>query len=468
MSNVSFQWLKPLPNSWTPGPHGQWPDVAPLATLPASKIYGGFILREGQSAASCFARGMTHHEAGLFTPAGETIPVSKRYSGALRTENVFGSTQADTLSESAIRTAAQQYWGKYGLWVGEANEGNGYVHADNQIWQWFYPELRMGLSIDAKIAHDYGTNWREPAYSFTGKSPSDFQFVYNQPVSEWPYSQAKSLIDKVDINFYEWYRVLADDENAIYQMLFQLEVSRRSGFMPGVFMFHHLESKLGPAHGPGFSYEVDMSNHPTAKGKLYRGDKPLNQVHELLGVPLMALEWGDVFVYWDGTRTHSNDITKVNTYANEFDQPGADKDYWAPNPGQPASFPYTYTGGTRYPTNPEFTYDMMHFGGPGRYAKLAATEGGTPVYATFRINGGSWITPQGNGSDVLAAWGGTRGVCRVRVVGNKVRVTWVDPYAANTSRTLEIKHPTQPTVILGTEVFGRGAQVAEFSIPDIT
>ena len=133
------------------------------------------------------------------------------------------------------------------------------------------------------------------------------------------------------------------------------------------------------------------------------------------------------------------------------------KDYWYPlgqsSPQNPCPF-YAQSGPNRYTGGGG---DLTHFGVALWAATGAQVEGGTPYYATYRIDGGSWIQRTANGSDLVAAYFENRGVTRVRILGNKMLICYFNlKYADNQPHTIEVQNPLNPGQTFTGTVVGNG------------
>jgi len=242
-----------------------------------------------------------------------------------------------------------------------------------------------------------------------------------------------------------WYKNPPDNRDFVYQQIFQMEVARREGLTSGIFLF--------PVHEylPGFSNQIELEE---PAGRFSRSEKAPLSPSDLLLAPFLAFEYGDIYVVWDTDYKKSENPADIRRSEGK-----GGSDVWEPAAGGPKEFPYGSGAGPEFPAAyAQWVYDLTHWG-VLQYARTAAVAG-ERVYAAFRLDGGPWIEPQTDGSDVLYAWDAKRGIASFRSKGAAACVWYVNPYADNRRHTIEIRHPTKPGVTWRGTVAGDGLHVA--------
>lgn len=449
-----LNWIDPIPREWTPGLVSTWPDRSPEFSLPDGSMYVHTPHAQGQTIAQTFKKGVTHYSHRWRNDEPD-LPEDRLYNDVPQIRALFNLQPPyapPRLTEEEARRRGREVFLPH-LWIGETQEGTDFLPADDPTWAHFYDEVIQRMEArkarDGRpyyIAHNYYSSMG-PAFSFVNKKVEDLDFIYRQPPEEWPaHPLPETIRDTCNLHVVGWYKNPPDNRDFTYQQIYHMEVARRLGLTSGVFLFPVYE------YPPGFSNQIDLSS---PAGRFSRSDKAPLSPSELLSAPFLAFEYGNLYVVWDTDYKRSDDPRDI--HRSEFK---GGSDLWEPDPGAPAEFPYAHGPGQGFPaTYAQWVYDMTHWG-VLLYARTAILAGGRREYAAFRLDDGPWIEPQTDGSDVLHAWREQRGIATVRDNGDALCVWYLNPYADNRPHSIEIRHPSNPSLTWTGVVSGDGIHVA--------
>lgn len=430
----------------------QFADLCPDMTLPAGHVYVKPPTKQGWTTAQIMAKGASHWaqggtESDLYYNA--TSPYSKkRYNNVPQIRSIFGLSGPDPngnwwpngyYNESEARAKGQQADITSRLWVGETMEGADYVPEDNSMWRWFYDELidryeaqKAQDGIQYYVAHNYFTRWPS-AFNLGQDTRANNESLYNTSWSNWPatlYTPGQNLgrpntvLEAIYVNVPD----LVPQQLLIAFM--HMELAQKMGKFTGLFIFNVHEWH------PGFASKV---NYP-GEGTFYRSDKMPLDPNTQIALAFLAHEYGTLFVEWGLNGFQSPTKKPIDYYASIHDG----KDFWYPvgqtTPANPCPF-YSDRDSNRYGGGLAYLGDMTHFGTVLWNTTGGQVAGGTPYYATFKIDGGSWINRQANGSDLIASFHEQRGLAKVRILGNKMLICYFNFFADNLSHTIEVQNP---------------------------
>lgn len=449
-----LNWLDPIPQNWIPGLVSTWPEVSPGFCLPKEKMYVHTPHVQGQTIAETMKRGVTHY-SHRWQRDEPDLPKDCLYNDVPQIRTLFKLQPPyvpPRLTEEQARQCGRDVFLPH-LWIGESQEGTDFLSANDSAWRFFYDEVIKRMEArKAKdhrayhVAHNYYSSMG-PDFCFVNKKVKDLAFVYQHPPAEWPTRPLPEVVRKYcNMHVVGWYKNPPDNRDFAYLQIFQMEVAQREGLTTGVFLFPVYE------YLPGFSNEIRLEN---PAGQFSRSDKAPLSPADLLMAPFLAFEYGDIYVVWDTDYKRSRNPADIRRSESK-----GGSDIWMPATNSPGQFPYASGSGPDFPAAyAQWVYDMTHWG-VLLYSRTAPTAGGRRAYAAFRLDNGPWIEPQPDGSDVLHAWDGKRGIASVRLKGRDACVWYLNPYADNQRHTIEIRHPSKPTLTWKGFVAGDGIHVA--------
>jgi hypothetical protein len=463
-AQTSIQFVNPIPSGFDPSTQvPQFADVSPNASLPTGHNYVAHPTKQGWTTAQVFNKGASHwmkngvgDEGGNDVFFNDAFFGKKGYNNVPQIREIFGLSGPPWwpngyYNETQARQKAQQCDIRWRLWVGETMEGDDYVPESDPMWGWFYDELinrydaqKAQDGVPYFVAHNYFARW-PGIYNLGFDTRQNHESLYNTSWQTWPVTlyhpgqtigRPNLIVEGIYVNAPD----LAPQQ--MLQSLMHMELAQKMGKSVGLFLFAVHEWH------PGFAHTFDYS-----EGTLYRSDKALLDPNLHIALAFLAHEYGNTFIEWGAAHYQSGTKKPVDYYPPVHDG----KDYWYPTgqstPSNPCPF-YAQTGNNRYYGGGG---DLSHFGVALWAATGAQVEGGTPYYATYRIDGGSWIQRQANGSDLVAAYFENRGVARVRILGTRMLICYFNPkYADNLSHTVEVQNPLNPNQTFIGTVCGNG------------
>ncbi|GHB64258.1 hypothetical protein [Persicitalea jodogahamensis] len=433
-------WVNPVPAGWQPKDYSTWPESSPAITLPANKVYVQAPHTEGQTISQLLRLGVTHYSQKWRTKEAG-LPADRVYNDVPQTRTLLnlsmnGNQWVKSFSDDHIRAAARRIE-IMPVMVNETMEGDDWIPQDNRSWGIFYDELGNRIPRDGKrryLSHNY-YDILPNEYSTANKKLTDLRWVYNTPARNLPRGVFSGTLKSTNTHMTGWYKNAPDETTYVYKRLYNMQVSRKLGLFTGVFIF--------PVHEwlPGFSWQVEVAS---PAGKFSRSDKAPLSPSELVTAAFLGLDEGDIAIVWD-----TDFWLSKNPADQKVSWMGTGKDRWE----GPGEFPYK-SNGAGFGGYPQWTYDVFHFGVLLYSHTSAATDGGESHYASFRIDGGSWITPRLDGSDVLDAWDQKRGLAKVTKKGKVVTISYVNPAADNQPHSIEIRDPDNASRTWRGTVFG--------------
>lgn len=81
------------------------------------------------------------------------------------------------------------------------------------------------------------------------------------------------------------------------------------------------------------------------------------------------------------------------------------------------------------------------------FKTFGEVQGGSKYFLRFRIDGGTWISPSSTYMyDLVDAYFDKRGIVFAQVLGNKMAVFYLNPYADTNTHVVDFEHPTNPAL----------------------
>jgi hypothetical protein len=472
MAQTPVQFVNPIPSGFNPAVQvSQWAEVSPNYTLPSGHCYVLPPNKQGWTMSLINSKGVTHwtrnsvgDEGGNDVFLADPYFAKKGYNGVPRIREIFGLSGPPWwpngfYNEAQARQKAQQSDIRYRLWVGETMEGEDYVPEGDPMWGWFYDELinryeaqKAADGVPYFVAHNYFSRW-PGIYNLGHDTQVNHESLYNTPWQNWPAThfhpghslgRPNAIVEGIYVNAPD----LAPQQ--MLQAIMHMELADKMGKVPGLFLFAVHEWH------PGFA-----KRYIFPEGTLYRSDKTPLDPNLHIALAFLAHEYGKIFIEWGAGGYQSATMKPVDYYPSVHDG----KDYWYPLGSSTVQNPcpfYAQSGPNRYTGGGG---DLTHFGVALWAATGAQVEGGTPYYATYRIDGGSWIQRTSNGSDLVSAYFGNRGVTRVRILGNKMLICYFNlKYADNQPHSIEVQNPLNPAQTFTGTVCGNGVHAVVVSL----
>jgi hypothetical protein len=472
---TSIIWLEPIADNYDPSTQqAQWVDILPPVTLPAGKVW---IMSRGNTwtAAQLLAMGCTHvtkfdisglpgaqrdailnagkgynDPMGNLTAqqynlpdrgAGVWVPPGANWPFIFNTQffdYVTGQTEPLTVQQGTEKGDLQSTG--YAIIIWENAEQN---HAISDHWPFvrayfdkFMPRL-LARHPHAKVGNNYfsglGGNielmGRTNAKLWMRKNPNTWNSDRPSGALGYPLGQMLpgGTLEKTNLSCFPWY---VGQPETVYKKFFNMIFSAGLNHKAGKFLVSFVQG-IGEWRPNNF-YKIVFP-----EGTLYRKDRlPINPNY-VYSMALISFIWMDGLIAYqfDTKRTDKNLVRKYSEGSLWFDGSG--------NQQSLDSFPHWVDEGAGYYTSYTGISDVSAMA-VGHYAQTwALTEGGTRYFVDFRIDGGSWITAlNAELDDVVDAQIDQRGICAVRIKDGKMSVFYQDPYANNTSKILEFRHPT--------------------------
>lgn len=453
----------------------QFGDLCPDMTLPAGHVYVKPATKQGWTTAQVMAKGVTHWASGgtesdAYYNASSQYS-KKRYNNVPQIRSIFGLSGPDTngnwwpngyYNESQARAKGQQSDITARLWVGETMEGADWVPDTEPMWGWFYDELinrydaqKAQDGVQYYVAHNYFSRW-PTVFNVGQDTRANHEALYSTSWSNWPVTmytpgqnigRPNTVLEGVYMNTPDLV------PQTLLGMLMHMELAQKMGKFTGLFVFNVHE------WFPGFASKV---NYP-GEGTFYRSDKMPLDPNIQIALAFLAQEYGTIFIEWGLNGFQSPTKKPIDYYSIIHDG----KDFWYPTgqttPANPCPF-YSDRDSNRYGGGLAYLGDITHFGIVLWNSTGGQVAGGTPYYATYKIDGGSWINRQANGSDVVAAYFESRGLAKVRILGNKMMICYFNFFADNLTHTVEIQNPLNPNETFVGTVCGNGVNVVVVNI----
>jgi hypothetical protein len=466
-AQTPVQFVKAIPSSYNGTSQlPQFAEVSANLTLPTGFVYVKPPTRQGWTTPQVMTKGVTHwirngvgEEGGDGVFRNDPAYAKKEYNNVPRIREIFGLPGPVNgnwwpngyYNEAQARQKANEVSIVPRIWIGETMEGDDYVPESDPMWGWFYDELinryeaqKAQDGVPYLVAHNYFTRFPS-IYQVGLESRAAHESLYNTPYQNWPttlYHPGQPLgrpnlvIEGIYVN--------APDlvSQQMLGALMRMELMLKMGKVSGLFIFNVHEWH------PGFASRIDLP-----EGKFFRSDKIHLDPNVQIALGFLALEFGGVLVEW-GLAPHQSPTKKPVDYT-PFVHNGKDE-WYANGQSSPSPFPfYAQTGPNRFNTGAHLG-DFTHFGVALWSATGGQVAGGTPYYATFRLNGGAWIQRQANGSDIVGSYFEQRGLTRVRILGNKMLICYFNFFADNEKHTIEVQNPLNPGQTFTGTVCGNG------------
>ncbi len=462
---VNIDWLDLKPLGWQPSQVSSWGSTSPEFSLPG-KIYMPDVPTAGDTIASAIARGLTHVSKNKAVDSGESVPYGKYYNDVPQTWMIWQQPNNNpfSLNEAQSRARGQSADISCHLWVGETQEGQDWIEQNNPMWRWFYDELIDRYEARALVdglpwyvSHNYGGNYLPEVYTLGLGDLNAKRALYTNPASAFPncsYSPGGTL-SRLNLHCAGVYNMYFDHRDTIFDKIFELEWAKKLVGNVVIFAFPVFESL------PGFEHQV-YTTDPV--GKVGVSNKLPLPAGELLSLGYISAEWGDGLICWGQAFQRTTDSNRINVGLPEWGQ-GPGKYRWQPAPGSPSSFPYLpLHAGDFFPSGIHAAnYDWLHWGYES-HTKSMPTYSGERRYASYRIGSGAWREREVDGSDVVWAKRDKVGIASVKKEGNHRKIMYINPYADNISRPIEIRDPWDSNIIYSTSVCTPWIHVANTTI----
>ncbi|KAA0990490.1 hypothetical protein [Dyadobacter aurulentus] len=456
-------------------------EVSPQISMPPGHVFVQPPTKQTYSWAQTMQKGSTHYNRNNLMNEGSIASFKanypgRDYNGVPTIPAIFGlPCNGEELwvdgynkkcwpngpfTDAQARAKAHETWNAgnaTNLWIGETMENFPFMPADKPMWNSFYDELAKLYEAkkgqDQKpfyLCHNY---YSASPYNLnhTGTSRAQWEAMYSQEPSQWSlkslYHAGGSLSRTNTVMEAIYYGPFDLNPGSTLNTLFLMEIWKKLGKNTGMFLFNQNE----------WAPESFTVGTPYAEGTLFRSDKPLHSPSFQILMGFLAHEYGNIFVDW-GTILKQPESKKPVSFYQPINQ---SMDYWRPAPGGPASFPFYYLLGVGLPAQDFY----IPLGGSGDYTYFGnllwmqtggQVAGGSPVYCSYRLDGGSWVERKANGSDIISAYFDKRGLARCRISGNKMMIYYFNVFADNLKHAIEIKHPSNPSKTYTGTVAGSG------------
>lgn len=473
-AQTAIQFVNPIPSSFDGASQiPQFADICPDMTLPSGHVYFKPPTKKGWTTQKIMAKGVTHwaphyvgEDGGADTFRNNPLYAKREYNNVPQIRHIFGLPGPVNgnwwpngfYNEDQARQKGREVPINARMWVGETMEGEDYVPEDHPMWGWFYDELikryddqKAQDGAQYYVAHNYFTRFPS-AYQVGHDTRANHEALYNTTWQNWPVTKfhpgqslgrTNTVLEGIYVNVPD----LVTQQ--LLGAIMRMELMQKMGKFTGLFQFNVHEWH------PGFASKIKYSD-----GSFYRSDKAPLDPNIQIALAFLAHEYGTIFIEW-GLNVRASDTKKpVDFYPSIH----IGKDFWFPN-GQtePSSFPYySENGPNRYGPN-AYLGDITHFGVALWNATGSQVAGGTSYYATYKLDGGNWINRQANGSDIVASYFEKRGLCKVRILGNKMLICYFNFFADNEPHAIEVQHPTNSSLRYTGTVCGNGVHAVVVS-----
>ncbi|GAB2780322.1 hypothetical protein GCM10027275_24830 [Rhabdobacter roseus] len=472
MPSISFVEL--VPPDWN-APQTQvseWADISPNITLPAGHAHIMTPNLSKWSVAHILQKGVTHW-AERWMPENERAAFraanpDNEYNDVPRIRELFPEANPNvtdgpwwpngipSYQQAADRGSSISI--RHDVWVGETMEGEDYVPETSSMWTGFYSTLmprydarKLQTGRQHLVAHNYFARWgnaNDNAYNITLGARANKKALYstdpaNMPNTVYKPGNSLGLTNLIVMDLYINLRGVDPVASYIYGAIHQMHMAERLGKFAGLFWFDVHEWLPGYAH-----------NVYTPEGRFERSDKcPLDPAIQML-IPILAHEYGVISIQWGFWASSSDDKKRIGDISEWA--PG--KDRWYPGNGT-STAPYPYYSGSPNYIMPSYAADVPHFGLRAWVETGGQTVGGTDYYCDYRINNGTWVNKQADGSDILNAYYDGTWTVRARIKDNLMSVLVFNVRNGNTPKTIEFRHPTNNGITYTGTVCGCGAHM---------
>lgn len=446
--------INPIPAVYNPTTQNvQWGDFAPDIEMPKGHVWIADPRPWGYE--KMLNKGITHlsnyslpwHEGEPYREVSRLKAAGQTYNDVPRIETILKVSKSGNTGEVWPNGVSKDWWPEWGsgkpgysegyqmglradisdaIFIGEFSENVSWLPADAEIFRGFYDaymprmEERFGKKgIPYLVCHDYLLlgmetldNGKENAYKIL--SSDQTVFTTGKFSANGSLGKTNMIVETVYLN--------AIDIQATqpYKLIFKLELFKKMGFNPGVFLFGVHEWR------PNNLYETNY-----LEGKFYLYNKlPLDpSLHIANG--FLAQVFGNLFVEWGGNRKVDKKLIP-ESWANGL---------WFPNGSNQSSggFPYF-----KQPSDePYYGYsgsvDLSYFSQKLFIDTYGQVDGGKDQYLRYRIDGGNWIEP--SSSDFIDAYYAQRGFVHSRTKNDKTAIFYLNCFTDNDTKLLEVQLP---------------------------
>jgi hypothetical protein len=479
---TDITWLEPIADNWDPSTQqAQWVDILPPVTVPASKTWhmtrGNTWTASQMLAAGCThvtkfdISGLPDAQRNAIINAGKAYndPMGNltaqqynlpdRGAGVWRPPgaewpNIFNDQFFDYVPGQTEPLTPQQGTEKgnlqstaYNIVIWENAEQN---HAISDHWsfvrayfeafiprmvaKWGANNFRVANNYFSGIGGSIDNMGRTNAKLWMRKSPSLWNS--DRPSGSLGYPSGQMLpggtLELTNLSCFAWY---VGQPDTVFKKFFNLIFAAGLNHKAGKFLVSFVQgiSEWRPNNFYKYVYP---------EGLLYKKDRVPVNPNYVYSIAIVSFIWADGLIAYlfDTRRGDKNVVRKYSEGALWFPT-------GASTPQSLDQFPHFVEEGAGYYTTFTGIADVTAMGVHNYVQSWVPTEGGTRYFCDFRLDGGSWVTAQNAElDDVVDAHLDERGICAVRILGGLMSVFYMDPFANNTSKILEFKHPTNPTI----------------------
>lgn len=432
----------------------QWADIAEDMQLPTGHFWINGWKPWGVD--KVFAKGVTHlphlslpwNEADGNKQVVELKNAGKTYNDVPRLEAFLGlhPTGAEGLwpdgtskswwpngafdRETSIQKADQADVSD-AIWIGETSENVSWQRDDADMWRHFYARLRQryderfkSRGISYEICHNYF--WLGGESLVHNKGADYYKDIFKRTPEQLPqtvYSPGGTLSSTTMIVEAVYLNAPDLTLRQPLELIFRLAYFRHLGYNAGVFLFGQYETR------PNNKLEIRYDD-----GTYFRNDKAPIDPGTHIANGFLSQVYGNLFCEWGGS-------TKVD--GKNLDYRFLNGDWYPTGSTTPqGGFPHLwkhdgeiyfgYTGST----------DLSYFGQRLYALTFGKTAGGQRQYLRFRVDGGSWITPDQTAiNEVIDAYYQQRGFVLSETKNSATAWFYMNRYADNKPHILEVELP---------------------------
>lgn len=441
-----IRFFNPVPSSFKIDGFQKW-DGFPAVKLPKGHLYHMRKIRPTDSVEKLMASGVTHvsnydlpwddhGRVAALRDQGITyndVPNNSHIfnlpdNGVNNYVNGYNTRHWPNgeLTEQQARAAARNFQSDHAIWIAQSEEGEAYMPADRPMWGWFYDELQKAYQerfgtrdIPYYIAHNY----------FWIGQPKGFDLLHCNR------AEAKAALQNVPVNRYSpghslqhtnlivegIYNSFPDGSIHVYDKLHKLDMFRKMGKDGILFAFGVHEWR------PNNYYRLDIAN----EGTLYRQDKMPVDPNYLVSMSFFSQVYGKGIFEWGPVPS-----TVTEKKPLPPDQHNADK--WFPT-GATDSQTFPWYSQSNYYNLYTGSSDFIHIGQILYSETFADFHQQALKYAKFRVDGGEWIQPTADGSDLVDAFHDKRAIVGYKVKDNQAALFYIHPTTNSTRKNLEVE-----------------------------
>lgn len=470
---MAFKFPTPSGFKYNEAQTAQYANVAPNMQLPEKHIFNGATTRQGWTQPLLLSKGFTHydrdlagHENGGNQNAYEAAFPGRKFWSVPRVNDGFGMNTNTTQQQAEGFADTMPL--DCTLVVLETQENVNTLVPEAVQWKWFHDRWKLRCDnqtaidgIPRKRCHNYyrfangiwalgQQDWELHRQLYTTASSNWVNIQYTdsfglnqRAINLWSPGQNLSSCNLITEGVY-----LGNtdaDRDSYFGTIFAMETTAMQGKMPGIFLFGIREWR------PNWPEMTIYSD-----GKLVRHQKV--KLH-----PKALRTWGFLSQEFGGSQGGCGIEYGAITYQPttkkpvEYTQGVLDEntDRWQAN-GNPDFTTFPYYGGAG-PGRFNFGGgDFFYFGVKLWNDTFGQVHNGTSGYARFKVGAGSWYERAASNSDIINARRDRRPIVRFRLLGNKIAIAYLNPYANHTKQTITIEHPTNSAITWERTVCGTG------------